>query len=283
MRTEPVHRGRSQVPSKHPEVGRRTVRAGILPGHRERRGGDQRRAIHRGPRVASSEGRPGVGDPRGDGLGRARPSDIAPPGLRPPGHDPHTHGRPELPQPLGRGRGGVLRGAGGGERDPAGITSEAQREEMGRLGVDLVQGPLVGGSFPPSELSERVGSWGSRGFRFWGSRADVPRRVCFIEPHPRGGCLMGTRWMRVMVAAGLAVSSILAAAPAHADECLPLDVSCVAGDVVDGVDDVVEDTVNTVTEHGRSDRRRDHEHGGRAARRRSGRPSRRRWRRRRER
>ena len=41
----------------------------------------------------------------------------------------------------------------------AGITSEAQREEMGRLGVDLVQGPLVGGSFPPSELSERVGSW----------------------------------------------------------------------------------------------------------------------------
>ena len=41
----------------------------------------------------------------------------------------------------------------------AGITSEAQREEMGRLGVDLVQGPHVGGSFPPSELSERVGSW----------------------------------------------------------------------------------------------------------------------------
>ena len=59
---------------------------------------------------------------------------------------------------------------------------------------------------------------------------------------------MSTRWMRVMAAAGLAVSSILAAAPAHADECLPLDVSCVAGDVVDGVDDVVEDTVDTVTD-----------------------------------
>jgi len=59
---------------------------------------------------------------------------------------------------------------------------------------------------------------------------------------------MSTRWMRVMAAAGLAVSSIFAAAPAHADECLPLDVSCVAGDVVDGVDDVVEDTVNTVTD-----------------------------------
>ena len=41
-----------------------------------------------------------------------------------------------------------------------GITSEAQREEMARLGVHLVQGPLVGGSFPPSELAERVGSWG---------------------------------------------------------------------------------------------------------------------------
>ena len=59
---------------------------------------------------------------------------------------------------------------------------------------------------------------------------------------------MSTRWMRVMAAAGLAVSSILAAAPAQADECLPLDVSCVAGDVVDGVDDVVEDTVDTVTD-----------------------------------
>jgi DNA-binding NarL/FixJ family response regulator/EAL domain-containing protein (putative c-di-GMP-specific phosphodiesterase class I) len=42
----------------------------------------------------------------------------------------------------------------------AGVTSEAQREEMARLGVHLVQGPLVGGSFPPSELSEHVGSWG---------------------------------------------------------------------------------------------------------------------------
>jgi hypothetical protein len=59
---------------------------------------------------------------------------------------------------------------------------------------------------------------------------------------------MSTRWTRVMAAAGLAVSSIFAAAPAHADECPPLDVSCAAGDVVDGVDGVVEDTVDTVSE-----------------------------------
>ena len=91
---------------------------------------------------------------------------------------------------------------------------------------------------------------------------------------------MSTRWMRVMAAAGLAVSSILAAAPAHADECLPLDVSCVAGDVVDGVDDVVEDTVDTVSDTVDPIAEDTHEHGGRAARRRSGGPpAGRRWRR----
>ena len=59
---------------------------------------------------------------------------------------------------------------------------------------------------------------------------------------------MSTRWTRVMAAAGLAVSSIFAAAPAHADECAPLDVSCAAGDVVDGAGGVVEDTVDTVSD-----------------------------------
>jgi len=59
---------------------------------------------------------------------------------------------------------------------------------------------------------------------------------------------MSTRWTRVMAAAGLSLLSIFAAAPAHADDCPPLDVSCVAGDVVDGVDDVVEGTVDTVSD-----------------------------------
>jgi len=59
---------------------------------------------------------------------------------------------------------------------------------------------------------------------------------------------MSTRWTRVMAAAGLAVSSTFAAAPAHADDCPPLDVSCVAGDVVDGAGGVVEGTVHTVSE-----------------------------------
>jgi hypothetical protein len=61
---------------------------------------------------------------------------------------------------------------------------------------------------------------------------------------------MSIRWTRVMAAAGLTLSSILVAAPARADDCAPLDVSCVAGDVVDGVenvDGVVQDTVDSVT------------------------------------
>ena len=56
---------------------------------------------------------------------------------------------------------------------------------MRRLGVDLVQGPLIGGSFPLSELSERVGRGISR------SDSGVPSRYSkesrSIEPHPRGG------------------------------------------------------------------------------------------------
>jgi DNA-binding NarL/FixJ family response regulator/EAL domain-containing protein (putative c-di-GMP-specific phosphodiesterase class I) len=68
----------------------------------------------------------------------------------------------------------------------AGVESEAQLEEMGRLGVHLVQGPHVGGSFPPSELSERVESWGLEPSSSPGSEPMLPGEPALSCTSTRG-------------------------------------------------------------------------------------------------
>ena len=58
---------------------------------------------------------------------------------------------------------------------------------------------------------------------------------------------MNTRWMRAATAAVLVLLPILLMSSASADECPPLDIDCVAGDVVNQGGTAVEETVETVT------------------------------------
>ena len=56
-----------------------------------------------------------------------------------------------------------------------------------------------------------------------------------------------TRWTHMAVVAAVAVLPSLGASVARADECPPLDPTCILDDTVDE-DEVLEDTIDTVTE-----------------------------------
>jgi DNA-binding NarL/FixJ family response regulator len=59
-----------------------------------------------------------------------------------------------------------------------GVASEEQLHELRNLGVELVQGPIVGEPVPLSELSHEHGMWGSAGVKRWSPDADdQPRDV----------------------------------------------------------------------------------------------------------
>jgi EAL domain-containing protein (putative c-di-GMP-specific phosphodiesterase class I) len=53
-----------------------------------------------------------------------------------------------------------------------GVVSEEQLQELRNLGVDLVQGPIVGEPIPLSELREERGMWGSAEVKRTGPEAD---------------------------------------------------------------------------------------------------------------
>jgi len=70
-----------------------------------------------------------------------------------------------------------------------GVASEEQLRELRNLGVELVQGPIVGGSVPLSELTHERGMWDSARFKEQSLDADDESRV--VAPSststPRGG------------------------------------------------------------------------------------------------
>lgn len=53
-----------------------------------------------------------------------------------------------------------------------GVVSEEQLQELRNLGVELVQGPIVGEPIPLSELTHERGMWGGAGVKRWGPDAD---------------------------------------------------------------------------------------------------------------
>ena len=57
-----------------------------------------------------------------------------------------------------------------------GVVSEEQLQELRNLGVDLVQGPIVGEPIPISELTHERGMWGSTGVKRWSPDADEESR-----------------------------------------------------------------------------------------------------------
>jgi EAL domain-containing protein (putative c-di-GMP-specific phosphodiesterase class I)/CheY-like chemotaxis protein len=57
-----------------------------------------------------------------------------------------------------------------------GVDSEEQLQELRNLGVDLVQGPIVGEPIPISELTHERGMWGSTGVKRWSPDADEESR-----------------------------------------------------------------------------------------------------------
>lgn len=59
---------------------------------------------------------------------------------------------------------------------------------------------------------------------------------------------MKTRLLRLLVVAALTVLPILAIGGASADECSPLDPTCVADETVEGGGGVIDDTVGTATD-----------------------------------
>jgi EAL domain-containing protein (putative c-di-GMP-specific phosphodiesterase class I) len=60
-----------------------------------------------------------------------------------------------------------------------GVASEEQLHELRNLGVELVQGPLIGGPIPLSELGDQPGMWEAVRVKLRGSAADDRR-----EPVP---------------------------------------------------------------------------------------------------
>jgi hypothetical protein len=54
--------------------------------------------------------------------------------------------------------------------------SEEQLEELRNLGVELVQGPIVGEPIPLSELTHERGMWGPAGVKRWSPDADEENR-----------------------------------------------------------------------------------------------------------
>jgi len=70
-----------------------------------------------------------------------------------------------------------------------GVASEEQLRELRNLGVELVQGPIVGGPVPLSELTHERGMWDSARFKEQSLDADDESRV--VAPSststPRGG------------------------------------------------------------------------------------------------
>jgi DNA-binding NarL/FixJ family response regulator len=57
-----------------------------------------------------------------------------------------------------------------------GVTSEEQLQELRNLGVELVQGPIVGEQIPLSELRQERGMWGSVEVKRWSPDADEEAR-----------------------------------------------------------------------------------------------------------
>jgi EAL domain-containing protein (putative c-di-GMP-specific phosphodiesterase class I)/CheY-like chemotaxis protein len=57
-----------------------------------------------------------------------------------------------------------------------GVVSEEQLQELRNLGVDMVQGPIVGEPIPISELTHERGMWGSTGVKRWSPDADEESR-----------------------------------------------------------------------------------------------------------
>ena len=69
-----------------------------------------------------------------------------------------------------------------------GVASEEQLEELRNLGVELVQGPIVGEPVPLSELSHERGMWSSTGVKRWSPDADEePRDVAPSSTSTPGG------------------------------------------------------------------------------------------------
>jgi predicted signal transduction protein with EAL and GGDEF domain len=70
-----------------------------------------------------------------------------------------------------------------------GVVSEEQLHELRNLGVELVQGPIVGEPVALSELSHEHGMWGSARVKRWGPDADEePRDVAPSSTStPEGG------------------------------------------------------------------------------------------------
>jgi predicted signal transduction protein with EAL and GGDEF domain len=57
-----------------------------------------------------------------------------------------------------------------------GVVSEEQLQELRNLGVELVQGPIVGEPIPLSELTHERGMWGSAEVKRWSPDADEESR-----------------------------------------------------------------------------------------------------------
>jgi DNA-binding NarL/FixJ family response regulator len=69
-----------------------------------------------------------------------------------------------------------------------GVTSEEQLQELRNLGVELVQGPIVGEQIPLSELRQERGMWGSVEVKRWSPDADEEARdVAPSNPSTPGG------------------------------------------------------------------------------------------------
>jgi DNA-binding NarL/FixJ family response regulator len=68
-----------------------------------------------------------------------------------------------------------------------GVVSEEQLQELRNLGVELVQGPIVGEPVPLSELSRERGMWGSAEVKPRGPDADEPRDVASSSTSTPGG------------------------------------------------------------------------------------------------
>jgi predicted signal transduction protein with EAL and GGDEF domain len=56
-----------------------------------------------------------------------------------------------------------------------GVASEEQLLELRNLGVELVQGPLIGGPIPLSQLGDQPGMWEAVRVKLWASAADDQR------------------------------------------------------------------------------------------------------------
>jgi DNA-binding NarL/FixJ family response regulator len=70
-----------------------------------------------------------------------------------------------------------------------GVQTQEQLDELGHLGVDLVQGPIVGEPIPPSELGEDGGMWGAAWVKQRSPTADEKTREVLPTSNqvPEGG------------------------------------------------------------------------------------------------